>query len=198
MCTRVRASGDAGADGGVARLVALGAGAAEASALAPFLASLASSGSHYDAVAARMLRFCRVLRVSASNASRLAVTQPALYALGEADLAARRDALRAALPAGTDTAEVVGKAPTLLLAEGGAIAAAMADLSFLPAALLAPLLEAEPTLLQPTRGPRLAEMRAAWQAGPHAGLAADHVPTDDGERQRLRRYAQDVLSSPYV
>ena len=198
MRARVRASGDADADGGVARLVALGAGAAEASALAPFLAGLASSGSYYDDVAARMLRFCRVLGVPASDASRLSSTQPALCALSEAELTARLHALRAALPVGTSAAEVCGRAPTLLLAEAAALAAARADLAFLPDALLAPLLETEPTLLQPTRGPRLAEVRATWQAGPFAALPAHHAPADDGERARLRRYAQDVLSPPYV
>jgi len=193
-----RASGDAEKDGGVARLVALGADKKEAAALAPHLASLASSGSHYDVVAARMLRFCRVLGVSASNSSRFASTQPALYALDEAALSVRLTALRAALPAGTNTAEVVGRAPTLLLAPAHALAAARSDLAFLPAAALAPLLETEPTLLQPTRGPRLAELRTTWQAGPFAALSASHEPVDDAERARLRRYAQDTLASPYV
>ena len=186
------------ADAGVARLLALGADARKAAAMAPFLASLLCSVDDYDIVAARVLRFCRVLGVSASNASRFASTQPALYKLGEAELAARADALRAALPPGTRLEEVVGRAPTLLLAPAEDLAADCADLAFLPHALLAPLLEVEPTLLQPTRGPRLAEMRATWQAGPHAALPAAHVPADDTEATRLRRYAQDVLSSPYV
>jgi hypothetical protein len=187
------ASSDA-ADGGVARLLALGADAKEAASMAPFLASLLASGDYYETVGARVLRFCRVLGVSASNASRFSSTQPALCALDETAL----KALRAALPPCTRLPEVIGKAPTLLLAPADELAAACADLSFLPGALLGPLLEAEPTLLQPTRGPRLKEMRAVWQAGPFAALPASHAPADDDEAAKLRRYAQDVLSSTYV
>ena len=186
-------------DAGVARLLALGADAREAASVAPLLTSLLSSANtnYYDTVAGRVLRFCRVLGVSASNAFRFSSTQPALYALGEAELAARADALRAVLPPGTRLGEVVGRAPTLLLAPAGDVAAACADVAFLHPALLAPLLEVEPTLLQPTRGPRVAEVRAVWQAGPFAALPVTHVPADEAEEATLRRYAQDVLSSPY-
>jgi len=197
MSAPVRASGDADADGGEARLLALGASKAEAAAMARFLTS---AGSNHDEVATRMLRFCRVLGVSASNAFRFSSTQFALFSLDEQALGARMAALRAALPAGTNASEVVGQAPTLLFAEAEELAAARADLAFLPAALLAPLLEKEPTLLmQALRGPpRLAELRAAWQAGPFAALPADHQPADDDERASLRRYARDALASDYV
>jgi hypothetical protein len=185
-------------DAGVARLMALGADAKEAESMAPFLASYLDSGDYYETVGARVLRFCRVLGVRASNAFRFSSTQPGLCALDETALKARAEALRAALPPCTRLPEVIGSAPTLLLMPADELAAACADLAFLPGALLGPLLEEEPTLLQPTRGPRLAEMRAVWQAGPFAELPASHQPADEQEAATLRRYAKDVLSSTYV
>ena len=185
-------------DGGAARLLALGADAAEAAALAPHLASLESSGAFYEEVAARMLRFCRVLGVSASNSARLASTVPELR-LDEAELASRLAALRSALPAGTDLATVVGKAPTLLFATTAELAAARAELAFLPPCLLVPLLEAEPTLLQLAhRGPRLPEVKAKLLAGPFAALLPTYEPESEADRQYLRRYAAGALASPHV
>lgn len=187
------------ADPGVARLLALGADAKEAASMAPFLANyLDSADNYYEAVGARVLRFCRVLGVSASNAFRFSSTQPSLCALDETALKKRAAALRAVLPACTRLPEVIGKAPTLLLIPASELAPALANLAFLPGALLGPLLEEEPTLLQPFSGPRRAEMRAVWQAGPFAALPASHVPADDNEAAELRRYAKDVLSSEFV
>ena len=186
-------------DGGAARLLALGADATEVAALAPHLASLESSGAFYDEVAARMLRFCRVLGVSSSNSSHLASTVPELHSLDEAELTSRLAALRVALPAGTDMATVVGKAPTLLFATPAELAAARAELAFLPPCLLVPLLEAEPTLLQLAhRGPRLPEVKAKLLAGPFAALLPTYEPESEADRQYLRRYAAGALASPHV
>ena len=187
------------ADDAAARLLALGANATEAAALAPHLAYLESSGSFYEEVAARMLRFCRVLGVSASDSARFASTVPALYPLNEEELSAQLAALRTALPAGTDMAKVVGLSPTLLFATPDEMAAARAELAFLPPCLLVPLLETEPTLLHAQhRGPRLPEVKAKLLAGPFAALLPTYEPESEADRQYLRRYAAGALSSPCV
>lgn len=182
------------ADGGLERLLSLGANETEAAALAPHV-----SGSS-DELAARMLRYCRVLGVSPFHAVRLATSVPALDSLDVAELSARLAALRSALPAGTDAAAVVGRAPTLIFETPEALSAARAELSaFLPPCLLVPLLEEEPSLLLLAhRAKRLPELKAKLLLGPFAALLPTYEPDNDADRRYLRRYAQGALALPSV